>query len=655
LFRHRAGQAISAQFAKNIEKIAAAETATDEARHAAEMRLTELAAFAPEQARQVENALHEEPLYSQRAVDAMLRGDQVEAGAAMTEMQKRADLMESVLDAMSVDISAEAHHIEQQAEKRAQLSARIAVAVILVAGTAGILLMLMVGRWIVRPLQITTAAILKVNAGQTEIDLPPITRDEFGAIARALRQFRDGAEKLRRMAYYDALTGIGNRAHLDEYLEGELSARRSRGGAVAIIGLDIDNFRAVNEKLGGRAGDRFLCEAVVRIRRLLPDYAQLFRHSGDKFLAVLRSDEADMLSESHLKAIAEGILRGASEPFSIGNHDLNVTMSIGIATHPADGETVEHLISSADSAIYMAKRSGGNAVRFGAAHVTGYVRKQMALAGEIRRGLQNNDFEVFYQPIVDVVAQCVVGAEALVRWRHPERGLILPGEFIQTAEDSGLINELGERVMVLAHRQAANWADQGLQLRIAVNLSARQLKESRLLADIDRMRAREQRLSVPVDFELTEGALFDTSDATASLLAELKRRGYRLGLDDFGTGYSSFIYVQRMPIDKIKIDRTFVANMHDSAASAAIISATIALARTLSLEVIAEGVETVEQMRSLAQMGCRLQQGFLFSPALPVDEFKRWVGVYESSAQADTQMPIRTIVPPSQIQQGIQE
>ncbi len=627
LYRHYGGELNQARLQKKPELVVQAQRATEQSRGDVDTQLERLGQFDAASARLIETALTEVPQYAQQVMDAMLAG-QAPAPAILAEMQSRLNLVETTLGAASQRERALAERIHQEARARAALAIRVAVAMILVAGSVGTVLVLLVVRSIIRPLQITTDAIRQVNAGQLEIDLPPISGDEFGQMALALRQFRDGAEKLRRLAYQDPLTGLGNRAQLDESIQATLDASAGAHGRLSLFYLDLDNFRSINDRLGHKAGDAYLCEAAKRLQRFLPDGSELFRYGGDKFIAMLE-DQADAASISlRLREVADCVLRGMAEPYRLGNQLLHMSVSIGIAVSPGDGATAEHLISSAEAAGHAAKKSGRNNARFAGGQLAGRLRRETALAGEIQRGLERQEFEVFYQPIVDVAARRLAGAEALIRWRHPERGLLPPGEFIAVAENEGLINALGERCLRIAHAQLRQWRGAALDLRVAVNLSARQLQDDSILRVLNGLRGEDAAAAAAMDLELTESVLFDNSDSTRKTLEEIKRIGYRLCMDDFGTGYSSFAYLRRLPIDKIKIDRQFVADMGTSRQAEAIVSAMLALAQKLELDVIAEGVETPSQTRLLLSAGCRLQQGFLFSPALPASDFAAWAAAY---------------------------
>ncbi|MDR3418917.1 MAG: EAL domain-containing protein [Nevskia sp.] len=612
---------------KNPELEAKARQLEEQSHNDVWVELARLRSFDPESAGIIEVAQRELPQISEQAARNLVAGKTDQAQVA--ELQKRVNTIEETVRAATRRERDRADRIQQEARERASLAIRIAVAMIFLAEIIGIALVLLVVRSIIRPLRITTEAIRQVNVGQLELDLPPISGDEFGQVALALRQFRDGAEKLRRLAYQDPLTGLGNRAQLEESLRIALAPPHPPEEPLALYYFDLDNFRSVNDRLGHKAGDAYLCEAATRLQRFLPVGSELFRYGGDKFIALVDDAVAGGATELRLRQIAETVLRGLAEPHRFGSHLLHMSVSIGIAVSPGDGKTSESLINSAEAAGHAAKRSGRNNARFADGQLTGMLRRQLALAGEIQRGLEQNEFEVFYQPMVDVESRQVSGAEALVRWRHPERGLLLPGEFIQVAESEGLINALGERCLRIAHAQLRQWRAQGHQFRVSVNVSARQVQDCKILEPLEALRREDADAAQMIDLELTESVLFDSSENTRRALEEIKKFGYRLGMDDFGTGYSSFSYLQRLPIDKIKIDRQFVAEIGGSRQAEAIISAMLALARSLDMDVIAEGVETPLQMRRLLKQGCRVQQGFLFSPALPAAEFMRWTEAYE--------------------------
>ena len=633
-YRHFGGQLSEAILVNDAVKKSESLLARQAARKEVDAQLLRLGSFDPKSREIMVAALGTVENDSQQALQLLVAGKQAEAVPLINEVQRSFSLVETTLAEISTREHALTESVFLEARARAALAIRLAVAIIAAAFFAGLFLVLIVVRSIVGPLRVTTNAIRQVNAGQLEIDLPPMSADEFGEVALALRQFRDGAEKLRRLAYQDPLTGLGNRASLEGGLESALELYRAGGLPAVLLYFDLDQFRSVNDRFGYKAGDQYLCEAANRLQRFIPGDAELFRYGGDKFVALLLPGGNESSGVDWVRQIADAVLRGLSEPYLLGSSLLNMSVSIGIALAPEDGETAESLISSAEAAGHAAKMSGRNNARFAAGMLSGQLRRQLALVSDIRRALEQQEFELFYQPIVDVRLRCVAGAEALVRWRHPGRGLLFPDAFVPAAEEAGLIGAIGERCLRAAHAQLKLWRTQGLDLRVAVNLSGRQVQDAKGLQPLAQLWQEDAAAAAMMDLELTESVLFEPSDSTRRALDEIKKLGYRIGMDDFGTGYSSFSFLRWLPLDKIKIDRQFVEDMAGSRQSAAIISAMIALAGRLDLEVVAEGVETPQQMDLLLAQGCALQQGFLFSPALPAAEFERWVAAYTAGQQA---------------------
>jgi len=636
LYRHRESEVNTAILLKNKQSELEARTRLEHQRSVLEMRLSTLESFDGASAATIRRALSELPAYQSQMIEALAQGRRPDMDPAGDELKKRLELIQKTLNDASERERGLARSLQTQEMERTKAAQRLAATIIILASALGVLGTLVVIRSVIRPLVATTHAIRQVNKGQIDIDLPPVTGDEFGDMALALRQFRDQAERLRKLAYEDPLTGLGNRAFLEESLRDRMQLSSQSRRRLGVLFVDLDNFRAVNDRWGYKTGDRYLCEAVNRIQRFIPEETLLCRYAGDSFVVLIEGLSYVDSAEVHLREIADCALRGLAEPYAVGEQLINMSVSIGIAVYPEDGETVEQLISGADAAMYVAKKNGRNNVRFASSAATGSFRKRLAIASDIRRGLDEGEFEAFYQPIVDVGLGKVVGAEALLRWRHPERGLLLPGEFIQTAEQAGLINKLGEQCLIQAHQQSRRWRAVGRDLRISVNLSAHQVHEGKILPLLRRLQDEVADSTALIDFELTESALLDAAEFGQNVLSEIREMGYRLGLDDFGTGYSSLSYLKRLPIDKVKIDREFVTGIASSSqASLAIVSAVVALGRSLNLGIVAEGVESLEQLRQLQEIGCSLQQGFHFSVALPAVEFDRWRTAFERDMQIE--------------------
>jgi diguanylate cyclase len=590
-----------------------------------EALLTGLAPIAPEAVLAVRRGLETIP-------------EQIAEAIAAIQSDRRADVEPFMRSAREIVVAiegelakAETGHGELFRQRRAaaheasKASLRWALYSTVATVLLGLALALTVSRSLVRPLRRIVAAVRRVTAGDPDVALPAPRADEFGDIAQALRQFHDQAEKLRTMAYHDPLTGLANRARLEEALHGGIVKCARGGTSLALLFLDLDNFKSVNDSLGHSAGDRFLRDAARRLQRLAPDSALIGRYSGDKFTVVVDSLRRDGTQQARLRTVAEAILRGMSEPYRSNGDFLYMTVSMGIAVYPMDGQSSEQIVSAADAAMYLAKRSGRNNFQFASPDLTEDARRKLLVAGEIRRGLAAGEFEPYYQPIVNVRSGEVSGAEALLRWHHPQRGIVLPGEFVKIAEESGLIGELGERCLTVAYEQAVKWSRGDKEIPIAVNLSARQLQDQKVLSVVQQLQSAQQLRPHCLEFEITESAVMERPELSEQTLQEIRRRGHRLGIDDFGTGHSALGYLQRFPIDRIKIDRTFVERVDTSRQSRAIISATLALAENLGLDVVAEGVENQTQLQQMRDLGCSLQQGFFFTPALPAEEFEAWL------------------------------
>ena len=581
--------------------------------------------FDPESVVIVREARRLSLISMQKSIDAIV-GKKADSLDLARETMSHINLIDSTLKIAGDREGLKAEEISREQLERASAAMRLAVVIIFVALLLGVMLCLLILRSIVQPLQTTVAVLRQINAGETMVDMPPLSNNEFGDMAQALRQFRDQAERLRHLAYTDELTGLGNRAHFDEALRAAVAEAGRAGSSLALLYVDLDNFSAVNDSLGHGAGDRYLHEAGLRLHRFALLEAQVWRDRGDKF-TVLLDAQAPADSEAwreRIVAQAELILRGLAEPFLLDGHLLPMSVSIGVAVFPADGSSGEQLMSSADAAMYLVKESGRNGVRFADPALTANARNDLVMAADIRRGLEQREFEPFYQPIVDVVQGRVVGAEALLRWRHPQRGIRTAYEFITTAEASGMVHALGEACLSQVCERIAHWQGEADPIWISANLSTRQIEDRSILSLLETLRHRHGFRPEGLTLEITESAMLEQVERAQQTLEEVRGMGYRLGVDDFGTGYSSFVYLQRFPVDKIKVDRSFVDKLDSSRAAVAIVAAIVALGKSLDLEVVAEGVETETQMRRLVELGCHLQQGYHYTHALPTAEFEAW-------------------------------
>jgi diguanylate cyclase (GGDEF)-like protein len=447
---------------------------------------------------------------------------------------------------------------------------------------------------------------------------------------RAVKEVTETKNRLRQLAYYDSLTALPNRRLFTEQLDLLLRLAKRNKEKLSLLFLDLDNFKRINDSLGHSSGDLLLREIAKRLTRcvresdLVAHYAEprspidVSRLGGDEFTVVLNQlDRAESAG-----VVARRLLEMLSQPITIEGHEMVITPSIGIAIAPDDADTVEGLLKAADTAMYHAKTSGKNKFMFYDSSMDAAGVERLKLETELRRALERKELVLHYQPQVDTVTGNVIGAEALMRWPHAEMGMISPFKFIPLAEEMGLIGALGEWGLEEACRQMVDLQASGLELpQVSVNVSALQFNQSFIKRVSDVLHAtglHPRRLQL----ELTEGIMMDDKDATLRALSHLKELGVQLSIDDFGTGYSSLSYLSRFPLDELKIDRSFVNDFNKSNNDASLVIAIIAMARSLRLDLVAEGVETPEQYHFLRTHRANVIQGYLFSKPVPLDEFK---------------------------------
>lgn len=424
--------------------------------------------------------------------------------------------------------------------------------------------------------------------------------------------------QLRYLATHDALTSLPNRVLFEDRLAQAIAHADRDGQQCAVLVLDLDRFKLVNDSLGHRAGDELLNEVARRLSAVVRNVDTVARMGGDEFVFIVNP-----LSERQAAVqLAQRAIDALAAPISISGVDLHTSSSIGIAFYPGDGSSAETLVAHADAAMYCAKQRGRNNVQCFEPGMDTVTRERVKLESDLHEALARQQFELHYQPKVDATTDCVNSAEALIRWRHPQRGLLLPGEFIPLAEECGLINAIGEWVLREACRQCKAWQREGLSpLRVAINVAASQFRQGNLLNTI-RHAVDDVGLDPRyLELEITESAVMTNPEESTAILEQLSRMGVLVSVDDFGTGYSSMSYLRRFPIDKLKIDRGFVKDLMTRAEDVSIVQAIISLAHSLQLKVVAEGVETPEQLDSLRSMGCDQYQGFHFSAPLPAVAF----------------------------------
>ena len=438
-------------------------------------------------------------------------------------------------------------------------------------------------------------------------------------------------EKMRRLALYDGLTGLANRAYFNEHLKNALARSKRHGEGFATLFIDLDRFKRINDTLGHAVGDTVLRQAATRllgcvretdaVAPLDPETdSMVARLGGDEFVVLLR----DVLAPRDAVVVATRMITALAAPFIIEEHELVVTASIGIAMHPTDGDTVEALVKAADAAMYAAKKLGRNTFQFFTDEMNAVAFEKMTLEGELRRAIANRQFVLFFQPKVDIRDGSIVGLEALIRWQHPQWGLVPPGRFIALAEELGLIVDIGDWVMADACRQAAAWREAGLgEVCIAVNMASPSFRKPTLVTEVAQLLARHALSPKQLQIEVTESMWMESGGSTLETLKQLNLLGVKLSMDDFGTGYSSLTYLRRFPVDELKIDQSFVGEMTKNSDDAAIVAAIVSLGRNMKRDIVAEGVETIEQARLLRNLGCDTMQGFLFSRPVPADEMQR--------------------------------
>lgn len=477
-------------------------------------------------------------------------------------------------------------------------------------------------QWLAVLVVVATVAIMGIALIVSVLDRQMHLRTRHLAISLARAN-----EELVQAALHDPLTRLPNRVLLQDRIEQAIEKAKRKQESFAVMFLDLDGFKSVNDAYGHQAGDALLADVATRVRGLLRSQDTLSRLGGDEFVLVAPSSDPDDAA-----VVAQRLLDAVALPIRTQGIDVQVTASIGIAMYPSDGTTERDLMAHADAAMYHTKDNGRNGYTFFAPSMNISAHQQLKLLNDLRRAVERNELLLHYQPKFAAPDYRMAGVEALLRWQHPELGLLPPGAFIAAAERSGLILSLGEWVLDEACRQLRAWDDAGHDVStVAVNLSPLQFSSPALVDTVRDTLARHALDPTRLTLEITETTAMRDADASVGILDELTRMGIRISIDDFGTGYSSLLYLKRLPATELKIDRAFVRELESNADDAAIVASIVALGRTLNLKVVAEGVETPGQQQQLRQLGCDFYQGYLLGEPVPAD---RLAGTMEATRAA---------------------
>ena len=451
-----------------------------------------------------------------------------------------------------------------------------------------------------------------------ELSIEPAPEGVF-ILSLDISERKRAEEMIEHLAYHDALTGLPNRTLFEDRLAVTLAQARRKKQMAAVMFLDLDRFKVVNDTVGHTLGDQLLQSVAERLTGLMREGDTVARVGGDEFTLLL----PEVARSEDLVEVAERILEALRQPWVLDGHEFRITTSIGIATYPTDGEDAQSLLRNADTAMYRAKDQGRDNYKLYTPKMNARIAERLALENGLRHGLERGEFLVYYQPQVDIASGAISGVEALVRWQHPERGLVSPAEFIQVAEETGLIVPVGAWVLRTACAQAKAWQAAGYPpVRVAVNLSARQFQQRDLIEVVDEVLKETGLEARWLQLEITEGVAMQDVEFNIAVLRELREMGVQIAIDDFGTGHSSLSYLSQLPIDVVKIDQSFIQDLTTDPNDAAIARSIIVMAHNLKLRVIAEGVETEEQLAFLKKRRCDEMQGYLFSKPAPAEAFE---------------------------------
>ena len=479
--------------------------------------------------------------------------------------------------------------------------------------------------WIIEDVTDRRHAVEQLRRLNTELERRVIDRTEELArtniqLLSEMAERQQAEARARHLALHDELTGLPNRRLLQDRLSHALALARRERTRVAVMFVDLDRFKIINDTLGHAGGDEVLQQMGSRLTKALRDSDTVSRVGGDEFVMVL----THLQNDTDIAPIAAKISTELSAPCTVNNRELRITPSIGVSVYPDDAEDAVNLLGFADAAMYHAKSLGRHTVQFYTAEMSAASQRRLRLEHDLHTAIPNGEFALYYQPRIDFLSGKIVGYEALLRWLHPQDGLIAPGVFIPIAEESGLIVPIGEWVIKQACQQMKRWRESGFAVAsVAVNLSARQFFDDRLPQRVRQAILDADMEAAQLELEITESILMANTEETMNLFVQLRQLGVKLSIDDFGTGFSSLAYLKRFHVDSLKIDHSFVRDISTNADDAAIVRAIVSLAHSLQLRVVAEGVETREQLDFLRECGCEEAQGYYFAHPLPAADVQR--------------------------------
>ena len=438
-------------------------------------------------------------------------------------------------------------------------------------------------------------------------------------LKNSAKELKEQKNAYKELAYYDVLTGLPNRVLFYDRLKHSIDKSKRNNSKLAILFLDLDNFKEINDSLGHHIGDLVLKIVAKRLETKIRRSDSLARLGGDEFTLLLE----DLNNLSNIGELAQNLIQTVSEPMNIDNHELYITVSIGISLYPEDAINTDSLLKCADAAMYSAKNDGCNLFHFYKEEMTVQSLERITLETSMRHALENDEFIVYYQPLIDSRTNELIGLEALLRWQHPEKGLLTPDKFIYVAEASSIIIQIGEQVLQKVATQLKIWYEKGFNPEfVAVNLSVKQLRHQSLLSTISNILKKTSFRSQWLELEITEGYTMQKPTEAIKLLKEIKKLGVKLSIDDFGTGYSSLSYLKKLPVNKLKIDRLFIKDIPKNKEDKVLVVAIVSMAKSMKLDVVAEGVETEEQRKFLESVDCHIMQGYLFAKPMPASDIE---------------------------------